>query len=116
VILSSEVGVLDIPPERVKHKGRLQPGRMLLVDLEEQRIIGDDELKQKIATQEPYAEWLAGNIVSLEELPEGPVAHEPDHKTVLTRQHAFGYTSEDLKILMAPMAETGNEAVGSMGN
>jgi glutamate synthase (ferredoxin) len=116
VILASEVGVLDIPPDRVKHKGRLQPGRMLLVDLEEQRIIGDDELKEKIATREPYGEWLADNGVSLEELPDVPQVHEPDHRTVLTRQHAFGYTSEDLKILMAPMAETGNEAIGSMGN
>jgi glutamate synthase domain-containing protein 2/glutamate synthase domain-containing protein 1/glutamate synthase domain-containing protein 3 len=116
VILASEVGVLDIPPDRVKQKGRLQPGRMLLVDIQEQRIIGDDELKQKIATEQPYAQWLAGNAVALEELPDGPVAHEPDHKTVLTRQHAFGYTSEDLRILMGPMAETANEAVGSMGN
>jgi glutamate synthase (ferredoxin) len=116
VILASEVGVLDIPPAQVKHKGRLQPGRMLLVDLEEKRIIGDDELKEKIATEKPYAQWLADNTVSLEELPDGPLAHETDHKTVLTRQHAFGYTSEDLKILLTPMAETANEAVGSMGN
>jgi glutamate synthase (NADPH) large chain len=116
VVMASEVGVLDIPPERVLHKGRLQPGRMLLVDLEEKRIIGDDELKQKIATTKPYGQWLADNAMSLEELPDGPLVHETDHKTVLQRQHAFGYTSEDLKILMAPMAETGNEAVGSMGN
>jgi glutamate synthase (ferredoxin) len=116
VILASEVGVLDIPPERVLHKGRLQPGRMLLVDLEEQRIIADEELKEKIATQQPYAGWLRDNAVSLEELPDGPVVHENDHRTVLRRQHAFGYTSEDLKILMSPMAETANEAVGSMGN
>jgi len=116
VVLASEVGVLDIPPERVLHKGRLQPGRMLLVDLEEKRIIADDELKEKIAGQQPYGEWLRANLVSLEELPAVSLVHETDHKTVLTRQHAFGYTSEDLKILMAPMAETGNEAVGSMGN
>src|SRR5207249_511720 len=109
VILASEVGVLDIPPERIKHKGRLQPGRMLLVDLEQRRIIADDELKQSIATQQPYGQWLADNAVSLEELPDGFLAHESDHKTVMTRQHAFGYTSEDLKILMAPMAETANE-------
>ncbi len=116
MILASEVGVLDIPPESILHKGRLQPGRMLLVDLEEQRIIADDELKQKIATEKPYGEWLKDNAVSLEDLPDVPLVHETDHKTVLTRQHVFGYTCEDLKILMAPMAESGNEAVGSMGN
>src|SRR5262249_37198230 len=112
VIMASEVGVLDVPPERVEHKGRLQPGRMFLVDLEQGRIIGDDELKRKIATEKPYAEWLRDNLVSLEELPEGPSPHEADHDTVLQRQHAFGYTTEDLRLLMAPMAQDGNEAVG----
>ena len=116
VIMASEVGVLDVAPDRIIHKGRLQPGRMLLVDLEAKRIIADDELKQHIATQHPYAQWIEDNMVSLEDLPDVPTVHENDHKTVLTRQHAFGYTSEDLKILMAPMAENGNEAVGSMGN
>jgi glutamate synthase (ferredoxin) len=116
VIMASEVGVLDVPPERVLHKGRLQPGRMFLVDLEKGRIIGDDELKHTIARQHPYADWLLDNIVSLEDLPAGPVIHHPDHETVLQRQQAFGYTMEDLKILIPPMALTGNEAVGSMGN
>jgi glutamate synthase (ferredoxin) len=116
VIMASEVGVLDVAPENVLHKGRLQPGRMFLIDLEEGRIIGDDELKQKIASEKPYAEWLRGNLVSLSDLPEAPWAHEPDHDTVLERQQAFGYTSEDLKILMAPMGAEGNEALGSMGN
>jgi glutamate synthase (NADPH/NADH) large chain len=116
VIMASEVGVLDVPPERVEHKGRLQPGRMFLVDLEQGRIIGDDELKHQIATEKPYAEWLHDNIVSLEELPPGPSPHEADHDTVLQRQQAFGYTTEDLRILMAPMAQDGNEAIGSMGN
>jgi glutamate synthase (ferredoxin) len=116
VIMASEVGVLDIRPERVLHKGRLQPGRMLLVDLEQGRIIADDEIKHQIATARPYAEWLRENLVSLEDLPEGPVAHEPDHDIVLLRQQTFGYTTEDLKILMAPMAAEGNEAIGSMGN
>ncbi len=116
VIMASEVGVLDIKPERVLLKGRLQPGRMLLVDTEQGRIIGDDELKRQIATERPYAEWLRDNLVSLEQLPPGPVVHEPDHRTVLLRQQAFGYTTEDLRILMAPMALEGNEAVGSMGN
>ncbi len=116
VIMASEVGVLDVPPEKVLHKGRLQPGRMFLVDLAQGRIIADEELKHTIASAQPYAEWLRDNIVSLDDLPKGPVAHEPDHATVLERQQAFGYTHEDLRILMAPMANDGNEAVGSMGN
>jgi glutamate synthase (ferredoxin) len=115
VVMASEVGILDIPPERVLLKGRLQPGRMFLVDIEQGRIIADEELKQKIATEKPYAEWLRDNLVALEELPEAPHVHEPDHDTVLLRQQAFGYTTEDLKILMSPMAADGNEAVGSMG-
>jgi glutamate synthase (ferredoxin) len=115
VVMASEVGVLDIPPERVLLKGRLQPGRMFLVDLEQGRIIADEELKQQIATEKPYAEWLRDNLVALEDLPEAPHIHEPDHNTVLLRQQAFGYTTEDLKILMSPMAADGNEAVGSMG-
>jgi glutamate synthase domain-containing protein 2/glutamate synthase domain-containing protein 1/glutamate synthase domain-containing protein 3 len=116
VIMASEVGVLDIPPEMVRHKGRLQPGRMFLVDMEQGRIIADEELKKQIASQHHYDEWLRDNLVSLEQLPAGPVVHEPDHETVRLRQRAFGYTTEDLKILMAPMAQQGNEAVGSMGN
>jgi glutamate synthase (NADPH/NADH) large chain len=116
VIMASEVGVLDIAPERVLRKGRLQPGRMFLVDLEQGRIIADDEIKSKIAAEHPYADWLSEHLVSLEQLPPGPRLHEPNHKTVMLRQRAFGYTTEDLKILMAPMAASGNEAVGSMGN
>jgi glutamate synthase (NADPH) large chain len=116
VVMASEVGVLDIPPDRVLLKGRLQPGRMFLVDLEQGRIIDDGELKHQIATQHPYAQWLRDEMVRLEDLPEGPVLYEPDHATVLLRQQAFGYTSEDLKILMGPMAADGNEAIGSMGN
>jgi glutamate synthase (ferredoxin) len=116
VIMASEVGVLDIPPERILHKGRLQPGRMFLVDLEQGRIIADEELKEEIATEKPYGHWLRDNLVTLEDLPDGPAVHSPDHRTVLQRQQAFGYTTEDLKILMAPMAQDGNEAVGSMGN
>jgi glutamate synthase domain-containing protein 2/glutamate synthase domain-containing protein 1/glutamate synthase domain-containing protein 3 len=116
VIMASEVGVLDIPPERIERKGRLQPGRMFLVDLEQGRIIADEELKEKIASAKPYAEWLDENIVKLEDLPEVPPPHEPDHKTVMLRQQAFGYTVEDLRLLMAPMASDGTEAIGSMGN
>jgi glutamate synthase (ferredoxin) len=116
VVMASEVGVLDIPPDRVLLKGRLEPGRMFLVDLEQGRIIDDGELKHKIATEHPYGQWLRDEMIRLEDLPEGPVLYEPDHATVLLRQQAFGYTSEDLKILMGPMAADGNEAIGSMGN
>jgi glutamate synthase (ferredoxin) len=116
VIMASEVGVLDVPADRVLRKGRLQPGRMFLVDLDQKRIIADDELKSSIASAHPYASWLEDNIVSLQQLPPGPRIHEPDHRTVLLRQHAFGYTNEDTKILLPPMAREGNEAIGSMGN
>src|SRR5262249_752915 len=116
VIMASEVGVLDVAPENVASKGRLQPGRMFLVDLEQGRIIADEEIKQQIATELPYAKWLEDTIVSLEDLPEAPAPHEPEHDTVLLRQQAFGYTVEDQRILLAPMANDGNEAVGSMGN
>jgi glutamate synthase (ferredoxin) len=116
VIMASEVGVLDIPPDRIERKGRLQPGRMFLVDLEQGRIIADEELKDGIAIARPYAEWLDENIVKLEDLPEVPPPHEPDHKTVMLRQQVFGYTVEDLRLLMGPMASDGTEAVGSMGN
>jgi glutamate synthase (ferredoxin) len=116
VVMASEVGVLDIAPERVAEKGRLQPGRMFLVDLEKGRIVGDDELKREIASQHPYAEWVRQHAIEFSELPPGPVGHEINHATVLKRQRAFGYTSEDVKMLMVPMAKDANEAVGSMGN
>ncbi len=115
VIMASEVGVLDVPPDRILQKGRLHPGRMFLVDTKEGRIIADDELKNKIATQHPYRTWLKENLVSLENLPDAPHVHEPDHKTVIQRQQAFGYTFEDLRIIMAPMGKDGVEPVGSMG-
>jgi glutamate synthase (ferredoxin) len=116
VIMASEVGVLDIPPENVKSKGRLQPGRMFLIDLEQGRIIADEELKRDIASMHPYADWLRDNSVSLEDLPKAPSPHEPDHETVMLRQQVFGYTYEDQHMVIAPMAKDGNEAVGSMGN
>src|SRR5579864_3421407 len=113
VIMGSEVGVLDIAPENVLHKGRLQPGRMFLIDLEQGRIIADDELKQKIATEHPYADWLRENTVALEELPGAPEPEKQlDGEQILRQQQAFGYTNEDLKILLAPMALEANEAVG----
>jgi glutamate synthase (ferredoxin) len=115
VIMASEVGVLDLPAERILQKGRLQPGRMFLVDTEEGRIVSDEEIKTKIATEQPYQLWLDNNLVSLADVPDPGILAEPDHETVLQRQLAFGYAFEDLRILMAPMARDGNEAVGSMG-
>ncbi len=115
VIMASEVGVLDLPAERVLHKGRLQPGRMFLVDTEEGRIVADEEIKQKIASEHPYREWLDSNLVRLADVPDPDVAPVTDHQTVLQRQLAFGYTFEDLRILMLPMARDGTEAIGSMG-
>ena len=115
VIMASEVGVLDVPPERVLYKGRLQPGKMFLVDLEQGRVIDDGELKHRIATEHPYGEWLERHLIRLEDLPEAPEVYGTDWETLLRRQRAFGYTNEDLRLIMAPMAETANEAIGSMG-
>jgi glutamate synthase (NADPH) large chain len=114
VVMASEVGVLDIPAENILLKGRLQPGKMFLIDTRQGRIIDDAELKHSIATAKPYREWLNKNIVRLSDLPGHPVP-EPSHATVLLRQQVFGYTHEDLRILMAPMAHKGEEAIGSMG-
>ncbi|HXG47916.1 MAG TPA: glutamate synthase large subunit [Methylomirabilota bacterium] len=115
VIMASEVGVLDVPPERVVQKGRLQPGRMFLVDTREGRIVADEEIKHKAATEHPYRQWLDQHMIEIGKLPEVKHLPEPSHETVLQRQQAFGYTFEDLRILMAPMARDGVEAVGSMG-
>ena len=115
VIMASEVGVLDIPPERVLRKGRLQPGRMFLVDTQEGRIVADEEIKHKAATARPYREWLDRHLVGLAELPDPAAVPDPDHATVLQRQQAFGYTFEDQRLLLAPMARDGVEAIGSMG-
>jgi glutamate synthase (ferredoxin) len=115
VIMASEVGVLDIAPDRILTKGRLQPGRMFLVDTEEGRIVADEEIKQQIAAQHPYREWLDKYMVELADVPDAPHLPEPSHETVLRRQQAFGYTFEDLRLLMVPMAKDGVEAVGSMG-
>ncbi len=115
VVMASEVGVLDIPAERVLLKERLHPGRIFLVDTAQGRIIDDAELKHVYATQHPYGEWLKTYLKPLESLPESPHVHEPDHASVLQRQQVFGYTQEDLRILLAPMAVNGEEPVGSMG-
>jgi glutamate synthase (ferredoxin) len=115
VVMASEVGVLDIAPERVLEKGRLQPGRIFLVDTAEGRIVADEALKERIARTKPWRAWLDEHLVRLEELPPPPKVHEPDHETVLRRQEVFGYTSEDVKILITPMATDGTEPIGSMG-
>src|SRR6266540_751937 len=115
VVMASEVGVLDIPADRVLIKERLHPGRIFLVDTAQGRIIDDSELKHAFATQHPYGEWLAAHLKALEALPEPPHLPEPDHDTVLERQQAFGYTHEDLRLLLAPMATAGEEPIGSMG-
>ena len=116
VIMASEVGVLDIAPERVVSKGRLQPGRIFLVDTKQGRIITDEEIKSELAQAEPYGDWLKENLVKLEDLPAGKETSHPDHDTVTTRQFAFGYTQEDLNLIIEPMARTAVEPLGSMGN
>ncbi|MGW1011096.1 glutamate synthase large subunit [Streptomyces termitum] len=114
VVLSSEVGVLDIDPARVVRKGRLQPGRMFLVDTAEHRIIEDDEIKAALAAEQPYAEWLEAGEIELPDLPEREhIVHT--HASVTRRQQTFGYTEEELRVLLAPMARTGAEPIGSMG-
>ncbi|MET3899978.1 glutamate synthase (NADPH/NADH) large chain [Devosia sp. UYZn731] len=115
VVLASESGVLTIPDEDIVERWRLQPGRMLLIDLEEGRIISDDEIKRTLATKNPYAEWLARTQIVLEDLPETAPQAPVTSESLLDRMQAFGYTQEDIKLLMAPMATTGQEAVGSMG-
>ena len=115
VVLASESGVLTIPDEDIVERWRLQPGRMLLIDLEEGRIISDEEIKRTLATRHPYAEWLARSQIVLEDLPKTELTAPVTTESLLDRMQAFGYTQEDIKILMTPMATTGQEAVGSMG-
>ena len=115
VIMASEVGALEVEPERIVRKGRLEPGKMFLVDLEKGQIVDDDELKNSIAAAHPYGKWLDKYMVPLADLPAAPQVPGPDHETLLHRQMAFGYTLEDLKFILAPMGSSGEEAIGSMG-
>jgi glutamate synthase (NADPH) large chain len=115
VVMASEVGVLDIPPERVRLKERLHPGKIFLVDTAQGRIVDDEEIKRELAAEQPYHEWLHEHLVDIEDLPEAPYLPEPDHATVVRRQQAFGYTHEDLRIILAPMAKDAEEPIGSMG-
>ena len=116
VVMASEVGVLDVPPERVLEKRRLQPGRMFLVDTEEGRIISDEEIKQQMASTRPYRQWLNEHSVHFDKLPSLPEKQPPHHHlATLQRLQAFGYNFEDLRINVGPMAQNGIQPVGSMG-
>ncbi len=115
VIMASETGVLPVSPQNVLKKGRLEPGKMFLIDTKEGRIIDDKELKAFYSARKPYGRWLKENIVDMKSLPEPRQVHGLDEKTLLSRQKAFGYTLEDLKILLSPIVLNGEEAVGSMG-
>ena len=114
VVLASEVGVLDLDPATIVRKGRLQPGRMFLVDVDEHRIIEDDEIKGELAAEHPYDEWLHAGLIHLADIPEREhVVHT--HASVTRRQQVFGYTQEELRVLLTPMANSGAEPIGSMG-
>ncbi len=115
VVLASEAGVIEVPAEDVRKKGRLQPGRMFLVDTVEKRIISDAEIKRQLAGRQPYAAWLKEQQVTLDQLPEPARVIGSAPETLLRRQRACGYSEEDLKVLLAPMAATGAEPIGSMG-
>ncbi len=115
VVLASEAGVLDVPAEDILKKGRLQPGRMFLVDTVEQRIISDSEIKKQLAGRQPYADWLKQEQITIDVLPEPARVIGSNPETLLRRQRACGYSEEDLRILLLPMAAKGEEPVGSMG-
>ncbi|WP_428939875.1 glutamate synthase large subunit [Fontivita pretiosa] len=114
-IMASEVGVLPVNPEDVVKKWRLQPGKIFLIDTKKGRIIDDYEIKRELMDRRPWRRWLDENMIELDSLPAPDYVHQPDHETLLQRQHAFGYTNEDLKMIITPMATRGEEAVGSMG-
>src|SRR2546423_1615416 len=116
IVMASEMGVLKIPEEHIITKWRLQPGKMLLVDLLPGPLIPDDEIKPELAKSHPYREWLDRTQIVVEELRDVPAAAQISNLQLLDRQQVFGYTQEDLNILMAPMATLGEEATGSMGN
>jgi glutamate synthase (NADPH/NADH) large chain len=115
VVMASEIGVLDIPEENIVKKWRLQPGKMLLIDLEQGRIISDEELKSDLAAAKPYQQWLDETQIRLRELPHEVASMPPDPQTLLDAQQAFGYTREDIEFFIKPMAATGQDPIGSMG-
>lgn len=116
VVMASEVGVLEIEPSNVLKKGRLQPGKMFLVDTKEGRIVADEEIKETIARMNPYRQWISDNQIHINDLPPPPFVTKSNHETVLQRQLAFGYTEEELRMVLSPMFDEGAEAIGSMGN
>ena len=116
VVMASEVGVLDLEPDRIAHKGRLQPGRMFLIDTKEGRIVSDEEIKETITKAHPYRKWLNENLVSLEDLPAAAPLGKQDHQAVIRRQMAFGYSQEDLKFILGPSSCNGVQPLGSMGD
>ena len=115
VVMASETGVLPIPPEAIKTKGRLQPGKMFLVDTVAGRIVSDKELKKRLYSRNPYQQWLDEQQVTMDQLPDPPRVVPSDHDTILCRQRAFGYTDEDVRTILLPMAKDGQEPIGSMG-
>jgi glutamate synthase (NADPH/NADH) large chain len=115
VIFASEVGVLDLDPATIIEKGRLEPGKMLLIDTAQGRIVGDDEIKETLAAEHPYADWLAKNQLAIEDLPERRML-TPQHASVVSHQRLFGFTNEELRMIVGPMAATGAEPIGSMGS
>ena len=115
IVMASEAGVLEIPPQNVLYKNRLRPGEMMLIDPQQGRILFDDELKMELAHRRPYAQWLAKNLVRLDDLPIISDVPSRDSEALLERQQAFGYTLEELRMITQPMAENGEEPVGSMG-
>jgi glutamate synthase domain-containing protein 2/glutamate synthase domain-containing protein 1/glutamate synthase domain-containing protein 3 len=116
LVMASEAGVLNIDPDRIKYRSRLEPGRMFLIDFEEQRIVEPDEVIDRIASENPYGEWLEENRATIDSLPDAPNVPEADIDTLVDRQMAFGYSREDLHMLVRPMAITGHQPQGSMGN
>ncbi len=115
VVMASEAGVLPIKPENIRMTGRLAPGRMLLVDTEQKRLISDEEIKKHLASRKPYAQWVKDNQITLDHLPSPDGVEPTDHKTILMRQRIFGYTDEDLRTILLPAAVKAEEPVGSMG-
>ncbi|MFT7003230.1 MAG: glutamate synthase domain-containing protein 2/glutamate synthase domain-containing protein 1 [Sulfurimonas sp.] len=116
LVMASEQGALEFPPEDIVLKGRLQPGKMFLADLEQGRIISDDEIKASISGVHNYAKWIEKQKINLDDLKLNKAVKQPNHETILQRQKCFGYTQEDLKVILTPMANTAYEAIGSMGN
>jgi len=116
VIMASETGVLEVQPQNVRSKGRLQPGRMFLIDIEKGRIVEDEEIKSEIAARKPYRQWLEENQVTLDQLPDPPANATAESLSLKTRQLAFGYSMEDVRLILAPMGREGREPIGSMGD